>query len=242
MTNAINGEPSVYAGGLMAKESIFAFAGSKPLAILVAILLSCAPIVASSKGSPERISSHPAALLGSASNTQTSIFSPHSGPAHSISVIAWRTIAITGIIFVVVGGLLAYAIIRFRQRPGDDGSEPPQIFGSTQIELSWTIIPVLIVTVIFLTTARVTFDIQDAPKPKSALDVTVIGHQFWWEIRYPGLGVATANPRGASTYFYQADVGGRDPQLLGAAIGGKNRPIPQSDQRTVDKPRGTRHV
>lgn len=94
---------------------------------------------------------------------------------------------------MVVGGLLAYAIIRFRQRPGDDGSEPPQIFGSTQIELSWTIIPVLIVTVIFLTTARVTFDIQDAPKPKSALDVTVIGHQFWWEIRYPGLGVATAN-------------------------------------------------
>jgi cytochrome c oxidase subunit II len=129
----------------------------------------------------------------SARESQTSIFSPHSGPAHSISSISHFTLAITGLIFVVVGSLLLYAIIRFRRRDTDDGSEPPQIFGSTQIELSWTIIPILIVTVLFLTTARVIFDIQDAPKPKSALDVTVVGHQFWWEIRYPGFQVTTAN-------------------------------------------------
>jgi cytochrome c oxidase subunit II len=124
---------------------------------------------------------------------QTSIFSPHSGPAHSIFSISLFTLALTGLIFVVVGGLLLYAIIRFRRRDTDDGSEPPQIYGSTQIELSWTIIPILIVVVLFLTTARVIFDIQDAPKPKSALDVTVVGHQFWWEIRYPGFQVTTAN-------------------------------------------------
>jgi cytochrome c oxidase subunit II len=128
-----------------------------------------------------------------ASESQTSIFSPHSSPARSISSVSHFTLAITGLIFVVVGGLLAYAIIRFRRRDTDDGSEPPQIFGSTQIELSWTIIPILIVTVLFLTTARVIFDIQDAPKPKSALDVTVVGHQFWWEIRYPAFQVTTAN-------------------------------------------------
>ena len=125
--------------------------------------------------------------------SQTSIFSPQSGPARSIAAVSHFTLAITGLIFAVVGGLLLYVIIRFRQRANDDGSEPPQIFGSTQIELSWTIIPVLIVTVLFLTTARVVFDIQDAIKPKSALDVTVIGHQFWWEIRYPGFQVTTAN-------------------------------------------------
>jgi len=128
-----------------------------------------------------------------AKEPQTSIFSPRSAPAHSISSLSYFTLAITGLIFVVVAGLLLYAIIRFRRRSTDDGSEPPQIFGSTQIELSWTIIPVLIVIVIFLTTARVTFDIQDAPKPKSAVDVTVIGHQFWWEVRYPALQVTTAN-------------------------------------------------
>ena len=126
-------------------------------------------------------------------NSQTSIFSPQSGPAHFIKSLSLLTLAVTGIIFLVVAGLLLYAIIRFRRRSTDDGSEPPQIFGSTQIELSWTIIPILIVTVLFLTTARVIFYVQDAPKPPSALEVTVIGHQFWWEIRYPALHVVTAN-------------------------------------------------
>ena len=62
--------------------------------------------------------------------------------------------------------------------------EPPQVFGSMQIELAWTIIPMLMI-VLFLGTARVIFAVQDAPKPATALDVTVVGHQFWWEFRYP---------------------------------------------------------
>jgi cytochrome c oxidase subunit 2 len=55
------------------------------------------------------------------------------------------------------------------------------------------VIPVLIVVVLFLATARVIHAIQDAPEPAAALDVTVIGHQYWWEFRYPKLGVVTAN-------------------------------------------------
>ena len=47
--------------------------------------------------------------------------------------------------------------------------------------------------VLFLATARVIHAVQDAPKPPGALDVTAIGHQFWWEFRYPGLGIVTAN-------------------------------------------------
>jgi cytochrome c oxidase subunit II len=62
--------------------------------------------------------------------------------------------------------------------------EPAQIYGSTQIELAWTVIPVLIVVVIFLNDRPNYFAIQDAPKPNTALDVTAIGHQFWWEFRY----------------------------------------------------------
>jgi len=126
-------------------------------------------------------------------DSQTSIFSPQSGPARSIKAVSLLTLGVTSVIFVVVASLLLYAIVRFRRRPNDDGSEPPQVFGSTQIELSWTIIPVLIVTVLFLTTTRVIFEIQDAAKPKSAIDVTVVGHQFWWEVRYPGFHVTTAN-------------------------------------------------
>jgi cytochrome c oxidase subunit II len=126
-------------------------------------------------------------------NSRTSIFSNASTPSQSIFSLSMFVLAITGGIFLVVGGLIAYAAVRFRQRPDDDGSEPPQIFGSNQIELSWTIIPVLIVVVLFLATARIIFAVQDAPKPPSALEVTVIGHQFWWEFRYPTLHITTAN-------------------------------------------------
>ena len=93
----------------------------------------------------------------------------------------------------MVAGLLTYAIIKYRAKDVDSQSEPAQIYGSTQIELAWTVIPVLIVIVLFLTTARLIFAIQDAPEPESALNVTVVGHQFWWEFRYPKLGIVTAN-------------------------------------------------
>jgi cytochrome c oxidase subunit II len=101
-------------------------------------------------------------------------------------------LTITGLIYVTVSGLLVYAIVKFRARKGD-ATEPPQVFGSLQIELSWTIIPILIIVVLFLTTARVLFSVQDAPKPANALDVIVVGHQFWWEFRYPQYNVVTAN-------------------------------------------------
>lgn len=131
--------------------------------------------------------------LALTTKTNTSIFSPASTPSHSIYDLSLFVLAITGGIFLVVGGLIAYAAFKFRQKPNDDGSEPPQIFGSNQIELSWTIIPVLIVVVLFLATARMIFAIQDAPKPPAALEVSVIGHQFWWEFRYPALHITTAN-------------------------------------------------
>ena len=125
--------------------------------------------------------------------TSTNIFTPASTPANSIFGLSLFTLAITGGIFVVVGGFMAYAVIRYRARSTDGNSEPAQIYGSTQIELAWTVIPILIVVVLFLTTARIIFAIQNAPKPKDALNVTVIAHQFWWEFRYPSLGIVTAN-------------------------------------------------
>jgi len=118
---------------------------------------------------------------------------PASTPAHQIFDLSIFVVAITGGIFLVVGGLLVITLFRFRARKTDLADEPAQIYGSTQIELAWTVIPILIVVVLFLTTARIIFAIQDAPKPKSALDVTVIGHQFWWEFRYPKYEVVTAN-------------------------------------------------
>jgi cytochrome c oxidase subunit 2 len=128
-----------------------------------------------------------------AQNRIPTTLAPASTPAHQIFDLSIFVVAITGGIFLVVGGLLAIALFKFRARETDPAGEPAQIYGSTQIELAWTVIPILIVVVLFLTTARIIFAIQDAPKPTTALDVTVIGHQFWWEFRYPTFGVVTAN-------------------------------------------------
>ena len=123
----------------------------------------------------------------------TDIFAPVSTPAQSIFDLSLFVLGITGAIFVVVAALLAYSAIRFRKRKSDDGREPAQVYGSLQVELAWTLTPVLISLVLFLATARVIFQIQHPAPPPGAVEVTVIGHQFWWEYRYPGLKVVTAN-------------------------------------------------
>ena len=121
------------------------------------------------------------------------IFSPASTPAHWIYHLALFGVAICLAIFLVVFSLIAYSAIKYRKRPSDDDREPPQIYGSNQVELAWTVIPILIVVVLFLAAARVIHAIQDARFPRNAIEVTAIGHQFWWEFRYPGYGFTTAN-------------------------------------------------
>jgi cytochrome c oxidase subunit 2 len=123
----------------------------------------------------------------------TNIFAPVSTPAESIFGLSIFVLLTVAAIFVVVFSLLAYAAVRFRNKQGDDSSEPAQIYGSTQVELAWTVIPVLIVVALFLATARVIVSIQNAPRPPGALEVIVTGHQYWWEYRYPQLNIVTAN-------------------------------------------------
>ncbi|HTX42478.1 MAG TPA: cytochrome c oxidase subunit II [Acidobacteriaceae bacterium] len=179
--------------------------------------------------------------------TTPSIFAPASTPAKSIFGLSMFVLSITGGIFVVVGGLLAFALIRFRERKDDDESEPPQIYGSVQVELAWTVVPILIVVVLFLTTARIIFAIQDAPKPQDALDVTVVGHQFWWEFRYPKLGIVTANelhvpvstpgdPEPTYLHLLSADV---DHSFWVPQLAGKTDLIPNHPNETWIEPQQT---
>jgi cytochrome c oxidase subunit 2 len=133
--------------------------------------------------------------MQSPSGAPTSIFAPAGTPAHAIFGLSILILGIVAAIFLVVSGLLLFALIRYRHRASSPEAmrEPAQIYGSNQIELSWTVIPVLIVVILFLATARVIFSTEQAHKPAQSLDVTVIGHQFWWEYRYPKLGIVTAN-------------------------------------------------
>ena len=175
------------------------------------------------------------------------IFAPASGHAQTLFDLAMFVLAVTGVIFVIVFGLLATALTRFRRTAANADREPPQVYGSTQIELAWTIIPCLIVLVLFLATARVIHAVQDAPKPKTALDVTAIGHQFWWEFRYPGLGIVTANelhipvsdparPRPTFLKLLSADT---DHSFWIPELGGKTDLIPNHVNRTWMDPHRT---
>jgi cytochrome c oxidase subunit II len=123
----------------------------------------------------------------------TNIFAPVTTPAESIFGLSIFVLLTVAAIFVVVFSLLAYAAVRFRSKQGHDSSEPAQIYGSTQVELAWTVIPVLIVVALFLATTRVILAVQNAPRPANALNIVVTGHQYWWEYRYPQLNIVTAN-------------------------------------------------
>jgi cytochrome c oxidase subunit II len=131
-----------------------------------------------------------------------SIFDPVSPPAESIRDLSFLVLAITGLIFVLVEGILIYSVYRFRHGPPQGPGEPPQVYGSTPIEIAWTAAPALIVFVLTLVTTRTLWDVEvdprNPPKDSRPLHVTVIGRQWWWEYVYDSydgkeLGFITAN-------------------------------------------------
>ena len=94
-------------------------------------------------------------------------------------------------VFVVVEGVLVYTIVRFRERPG--GRRPKQVHGNVLLEVAWTLAPALILVAIAIPTIRTIFLIDRATDDPDALVVEAIGRQWWWEFRYPDLGIVTAN-------------------------------------------------
>jgi cytochrome c oxidase subunit 2 len=97
-------------------------------------------------------------------------------------------------VFVVVEGLIVFAAFRFRRRATDAG-EPPQIHGNTRLEIAWTVAPAIIVVALFVLAVRAQQNIDAAAysdEPGVPITVEVMGHQWWWEFRYPDLGIATA--------------------------------------------------
>jgi cytochrome c oxidase subunit 2 len=106
---------------------------------------------------------------------------------HVYGIITWVTLAIGLLVFA----LLAVILARFRAREG--APLPRQTHGHTLLELAWTIFPALVLLVIAIPTIQVIFRTQTAAAPRGALEVVVRGWQWWWEFRYPGLDVVTAN-------------------------------------------------
>lgn len=136
-------------------------------------------------------------------------FSPHSDLGRDIDALWNRLLLLGTIVFVLVEAALIFVIIRYRHR--DSAEKPPQTHGSTKLEILWTLIPAVILVFIAIPTVRTIFKTQ-AKAPAGSLEVEVIGHQWWWEFKYPEYGVTTANevyvPVGRTVNFtlHSADV------------------------------------
>lgn len=125
-------------------------------------------------------------VLGEGSLTVLNPQAPGTQTVYNLGLI---TFVICAVIFAVVGGIIFYSVIRCRWREGD--ADPHQFSGNKTVELIWTTIPFIIVIVLFVLTVR-TMNSADPDPPKDP-DLVVTGHQWWWEVEYPKVGVITAN-------------------------------------------------
>lgn len=116
-------------------------------------------------------------------------FSPQAPGTHAIVGLWEVSLVVFTLIFAVVVCIIVYSLMRFRWREGEP--DPDQIAGNSKIELIWTVIPFLIVIILFALTVR-TMGLADPP-PAPEPDLIITGHQWWWEAQYKESGVITAN-------------------------------------------------
>ncbi len=119
------------------------------------------------------------------------MFSPVSSQAHAITQLIVILFAICAAIFILVSWLVTHAAIRYRS----DGAtgEPPQVFGSTRVEVLWTAGPLLLLVIIFGLTVAAARASDPATSTSETPDIVLVGHQWWWEVSYPHYRIVTAN-------------------------------------------------
>src|SRR3990172_8791522 len=123
-----------------------------------------------------------------------SALEPASPVSAAIADLHTIVLIIAASVFLVVEGLILIAAFRFRRRAKDAG-EPPQIHGNTRLEIAWTVAPAVIVVALFVLAVRAQQNIDAAAysaEPGVPISVEGIGHQWWWEFRYPDFCIATA--------------------------------------------------
>ena len=114
------------------------------------------------------------------------------GPlARKVHDLAMPVFAVAGVVFVIVEGLILYVIFRFRRRSDDES--PVQVHGNVRMELTWTVLPALALVIVGIFTVLTINDLDKVPKGSEVVNVTVTGHQWWWEYEYTDLEITTAN-------------------------------------------------
>jgi cytochrome c oxidase subunit II len=103
----------------------------------------------------------------------------------------WNRMLFLGtVVFILTEAALLFVVWKYRYRGQQE--MPRQVHGNTSLEILWTLIPAVVLVFIAVPTVRTIFETQ-APPPRDALHVEVIGHQWWWEFRIPEYEVRTAN-------------------------------------------------
>ena len=125
-----------------------------------------------------------AVLFAACSNAQypNSVFTRYTEFNRDIGYLFNILIYLGTFVFIFVEGILLWTIFRYRRR--NENERPKHVHGNTTLEILWTAIPALILAFIAVPTVRTIFKTQ-AKASSDALFVQVIGHQWWWEFRYP---------------------------------------------------------
>ncbi len=92
-------------------------------------------------------------------------------------------LALAAIVFFGVEGFILYAVFRYRRKPGDDVL-PEQLHGNNKVEVIWTLIPTVIVLVLFVA-SMITLNQVEARSEEPGVTIEVEGFQWSWTFRYP---------------------------------------------------------
>jgi cytochrome c oxidase subunit II len=131
-------------------------------------------------------------LTGCGVTGPLSTFDAHGPMAAMKNDIFWLTFWLGIVVLAGVFGVLFYCVYRFRAREGDRRL-PEQIHGNLTFEVAWTILPAVLIVIIAIPTVQAIWAIQTRQVDPDALEINVIGYQWWWAFEYPELGITTAN-------------------------------------------------
>lgn len=124
-----------------------------------------------------------AVAAGCASDAPLDTLDPQGPQSRAIDNLLNPVLIVAGVIFLFVELGIVYLVVRYRRRKDDGGEElPTQTHGALALELGWTILPAVILAFVAVGTLATLFDLVD--RPDDALEVDVIGQQWWWEFQY----------------------------------------------------------
>jgi cytochrome c oxidase subunit 2 len=153
---------------------------------------------------------------------------------------AWIAI-FTGAIFILVEGTLIWFVVRYRadrRRRDEDGA---QVHGNTNIELAWTVAPVLVLLAIGTFIFYKLPGIQDVPAATNRLDVAVKGYRYYWNYTYPNGVIAVDNLRAPAQQPTRLSITAPDFDVIHSwwipALGGKFDAIPGHTNETWFEPK-----